>query len=135
MPQKAEANEIMASALEAAAVAQEQGECLRVGEAYDRTFSRILETRTHYDDAVAFALTFWDEWLDAANHNWRYHGAVSPVDWLRFARQVARDVRRGAVPSDPELLERVVPKVRKRFPPWFRGLFGRAIQPRSRGAD
>jgi len=117
----------MASGLEAAAAAQEQGEYLCVGKAYDRTFARTIEADPNYDDAVAFALTFWDEWIDATNHDWRYHGAVSPVDWLRFARHVAQEVRQGVVPSDPELLERVMPKPRKRLPRWFRGLFGRAV--------
>ena len=117
----------MASALEEAAAVQERGECLRVGEAYDCTYARIVEADSSYDDAVAFALTFWDEWLDAANHNWRYHGSMDPGDWLRFARQVAQEVRRGVVPADPELLERTMPKPRERFPRWFRGLFGRAV--------
>src|SRR5262245_12180527 len=109
-----EANEIMASALEDAAAAQEQGERLRVGEAYNRISAQIVEADSRYDDAVAFALTFWDEWADAANHDWRYHDTLSPADWPRFARQVAHEVRRaGFNPAVLSFLRSAFPRNRK----------------------
>jgi hypothetical protein len=119
-----EANEIIAEALEAAALLQEQGLSNRIGAECDATFARIVKADRHYDESVAFALAFWDCWINAAKLNWRCQETVAEADWPRYARQVTADVRSGSVPDDPDMLEELIPKRRKPRPPWFRGLFG-----------
>ena len=81
-----EEHELMARALEAAAKTQEEGTLLRIGELYDSTASRILEMNPDYDGSIAFAFTFWDNWVDAANHDWQYHDPIRERDWPDFAR-------------------------------------------------
>ena len=106
MPTKA--NEIIAVALEAAADHQSRRAVHRIGEARQRTLDRILEVDRMYSDPVSFALGFWDEWADAASRRWRGYDAGAN-DWLRFAREVARAVRRDKVPKDLRILERFIP--------------------------
>src|SRR6266511_3372338 len=107
MPTKA--NEILASALEAAADFQKHGAAHRIGEARERTFRQILEVERTYSEPISFALGFWDEWADAASQRWRGYDA-SANDWQRFAREVAQAVRSDTLPKDLRILERLVPR-------------------------
>jgi hypothetical protein len=118
------ANRIMADALEAEARLQRRGLSHRIGETYGATLKRIFETAPRWDEPVSFALTFWECWVEAARSDWRVYQTVAETDWPRFARSVARDVRRGIVPCDWDLLDRLHPGVHKTRPRWFRGVFG-----------
>lgn len=121
-----EEHTIMADALEAEAHLQEQGLIRRIGEAYDPTLCRILEVNANYDESVSFAFTFWDEWVDAANHGWQYHEPFSEQDWPRFAHEVAQAVRRGERPVNKFLVEHICPKPRRSLWQWFKALFRHA---------
>jgi hypothetical protein len=76
-----EEHEIMAAALEAEAALQERGSVREIGENYDPTYGRILEINADYDESVAFAFTFWDNWVDASNHEWQYHDPIAEREW------------------------------------------------------
>jgi hypothetical protein len=116
--------EIMASALEAAAVLQERGAIREIGENYDPTYRRILEINTNYDEAVAFAFTFWDNWVDASNHEWQYHEPIREGDWPQFARDVAHAVRQGQLPDNDFLIEQMRLKPQRSIWQWLKSLFG-----------
>jgi hypothetical protein len=103
------ANRIMADALEADAWLQDRGESHRIGESYGLTFKRLLEVNPNFGDPIAFALGFWDGWRKAARGLSDRNADVTGAEWARFARSVARDVRRGIDPFDPELLDRLEP--------------------------
>jgi hypothetical protein len=98
-------HEIIAAALEAAAALQERGAVRELGENYDSTLGRILEINADYDNSVSFAFTFWDNWVDASNHDWQYHNPIGEHDWPRFAREVAQAVRRGELPGNDVLVD------------------------------
>jgi hypothetical protein len=119
-----EEHEIMAAALEAEAALQEQGSIREIGENYDRTYGRILEINADYDESIGFAFTFWDNWVDASNHEWQYHEPIREPDWPRFAREIARAVRRGELPRNEFLLDQVRLKPRRSFADWLKSLFG-----------
>ena len=121
-----EANEIVAAALETEASLQQSGAIKQLGDAFDPTYARVREVGHGYDEAVAFAFTFWDSWLDSANHNWRYHDPLKEDDWPRFAREIAAAVRQGRLPDNELLLEHIRLKPRRTFRQWFWGLFGRS---------
>jgi hypothetical protein len=117
-----EEHEIMASALEADAGLQEQGSIREIGENYDPTYGRILEINDDYDESVAFAFTFWDNWVDASNHEWKYHEPITERDWPRFAREVAQAVRRGELPRNEFLIEQIRLKRRRSLWQWLKSL-------------
>lgn len=106
----AEANTIVADALEAEANLQEEGDTRKLGESFERTYQRVLEIDQNYGEAIAFAFTLWDEWADAARHDWQYHDPLTEADWLRFARQTAAAVREGRVPDNEFLVEQILQK-------------------------
>jgi len=102
------ANEIVASALERAAALQRRGAAHRIGEARERALQWILAVEPQWSDSVSFALGFWDEWSDAADHRWRAHDA-SAYEWLQFALEVTKALREDKVPDDLRPLERFTP--------------------------
>jgi hypothetical protein len=102
-----QATELLAVALEAAADHQSRGAAHRIGEARGRTLEQILEVDRSYSEPISFALGFWDEWADAASRRWRGYDAGAN-DWLRFAHEVARAVRRDTVPKDLRILGRLI---------------------------
>lgn len=121
-----EEHEIMAAALEAEAALQERGLLREIGENYDPTYGRILEVNADYDESVGFAFTFWDNWVDAYNHDWQYHDPFTEHDWPRFAREIAHAVRLGELPYNEFLIEHIRLKPRRSFWQWLKSLFGRA---------
>jgi hypothetical protein len=121
-----EEHEILASALEAEATLQEQGSVRAIGDDYDQTYGRVLEINHDYDESIAFAFTFWDNWVDASNHNWLYHDPITERDWPRFAREVAQAVRRGELPKNDFLVQQIRLKPRQTLWQWLKSLFGHA---------
>jgi hypothetical protein len=119
-----EEHEIMAAALEADAALQERGSVREIGENYDPTYARILKINADYDESVGFAFTFWDNWVDASNHEWQYHEPIREHDWPRFAREIAQAVRRGEFPPDEFLLGQIRRKPRRSLGQWLKSLFG-----------
>jgi hypothetical protein len=95
-----------------------------IGENYDPTYARILKINADYDESVGFAFTFWDNWVDASNHEWQYHEPIREHDWPRFAREIAQAVRRGEFPPDEFLLGQIRRKPRRSLGQWLKSLFG-----------
>jgi hypothetical protein len=121
-------NRIMAAALESEARLQESGAPGRIGLRYGAVLRDIVAaTPRNWSHGVSFALTFWEQWVQAARGRWRVHRTVKRAEWPRFARAVARGVLRGAVDRDPEvveLLDRFDPHYRGPRPAWLRGVYG-----------
>jgi len=119
-------HEIIASALEADVAHQENGRISEIGKTFDPTLARILEVNADYDESVGFAFTFWDNWLDASNHQWMYHDPITEHDWPRFARETADAIRRGELPRNEFLLEHMRPRPRRSLWQRIKSLFGHA---------
>jgi hypothetical protein len=121
-------NRIMAAALESEARLQEAGGASRIGLRYGAVLKDLVEASSQtWSEDVAFALGFWDDWIEAARGRWRVHATVKRAEWPRFARAVARAVRRGAIDGDSdvlELLDRFDPRYRRPRPDWLRGVYG-----------
>jgi len=114
----------MAAALEAEAALHEQGSVREIGENYDPTYGRVLEINADYDESVGFAFTFWDNWVDASNHEWQYHDPIREHDWPRFAREIAQAVRRGELSRNEFLIDQIRLKPRRSVAEWLKSLFG-----------
>jgi hypothetical protein len=55
---------------------------------------------------VFIALHFWDGWIDASNHDWRYYEPILKSDWPTLARELASDLRADREVSNPFILNR-----------------------------
>ena len=115
---------IIAARLEAEARLQKRGLVHRLGERYAVTLLRLCEAAPLWHEDVSFALTFWEEWVEAARRGWRKCGDMTAEDWVRFARKLARDLRRGRLTCDLDLLARRYPEKPRPRPQWFRGVYG-----------
>lgn len=61
---------------------------------------------------VFIALSFWDGWIDASNHEWRYYDPIGQNDWPELAREIAGDLRCDREITNPEVLKRFGPRTR-----------------------
>ena len=61
---------------------------------------------------VYTALSFWDSWIDAWNHQWRYYEPIREQDWPVLAREIARRLREDREIEDPVIVKRFAPKPR-----------------------
>jgi hypothetical protein len=124
-PSTQPAGAIVASALEADAAFQEAGALSQLGSAQEQTWVQVAAVAPDYSDAIAFAFTFWDEWTDAANHEWRYHEPIKELDWPRYARAVAAAVRQDRLPDDEILIGHILHDRRWTFRQWLFAHVGR----------
>ena len=108
-------HEIMACALEAEATFQEKGQYQNLGIAIDPTYESILEATSTIDTSISFAFTFWDNWVDAANHEWLYHEPIKKKDWPNHAREIAQAIRNAELPTNLKILEHNLIKPRVTF--------------------
>lgn len=97
------ARALVATALRREAAAQQAGDLQAIGACVEELEMRVRALRLDAPE-LERAFTFWDWWIDARNHDWRYHEGIARDDWPRLARHVADTVESGAPPSDPVLL-------------------------------
>lgn len=113
--------EVLASALEADADAHEAGHHDVVGERYDDVLGEVQPFGDAHAAALSMGFHFWDCWVDARNHDWRYYPDATEADWPTMARAVALALRRGEVPDGvPAALVTAPPPFRQRLRERFR---------------
>jgi hypothetical protein len=123
-----ELRERFASDLERAAEAQQAGNFAGIENGYDALDAILPRGEGAEYDKLHIALHFWDGWIDARNHDWRYYQGIGQQDWPDLARVLAADLRAGREPSEkrilkhfdlrpaamrPSLWDRVMAKLRK----------------------
>lgn len=119
------AEDTLAVALLADADAHERERFGDVGERYDDVLAGLLPLKDRWTPRVSVALQFWDGWIDARNHDWRYYPGIARDDWPRLARDIARSLREGVEPTDPNLMAHFGPSAHRswltRLSEWRRG--------------
>lgn len=99
--------EQMASALEAAADAQDAGNFAGIAAGHD--YDELDRCLPRNDDPrfvkLHIALEFLDSWTDSYNHGWLFYEPLSAGDWPVLARGVAQRLRADAEIVDPLILE------------------------------
>jgi hypothetical protein len=100
-----EAAEILASALEADADAQERGELDGIAMRYDDVLGELLPYDEFSEPPFSLAMIFWDEWGYAVQHKWITPLPFEESDWPRLAREIAAHLRSGTLPEDEAMLE------------------------------
>ena len=103
---------IVATALRREAVLHDSERFDRIGDAYDDVEMELLplETSCARDIAIAIAMSFWDSWIDARNHDWHYYQGISQSDWPVLARTIASMLDTGAPITEPGVLKRFAPE-------------------------
>ncbi len=72
-------------------------------QAYDEIDAVLPRGNDPRWDKIFIALHFWDGWIDASNHDWRYYEPIQQSDWPVLAREIAADLR-----SDREITSSAV---------------------------
>ena len=97
------------SALTAAANAHDSNEFANIDVGYEKLDGELPRDSGTEFDKLFVALSFWDGWIDARNHNWQYYDPIRKEDWPELARKIVRDLE-----ADQEIHDRTV---LKRFGP------------------
>lgn len=106
-----EAANILARALEKDASDQENGSFPTIGDCWDDVYGELLPIENDIENPIyGLAFRFWDDWCDAANHNWQYHEPVKEHQWPEYAREIAKALRSEALPSNEIILAEFLPQ-------------------------
>ncbi len=120
-----EVKQQMIQGLEAAAQAHEAGNLPAIEEGYDDIDAVLPRDRGPEFNKLFVALHFWDGWIDARSHEWRYYKGIKAQDWPELARAIVEDLRNDRNITDERVLRHF-----RLSPPWpslwtrIRNLFG-----------
>ncbi|RKY15560.1 MAG: hypothetical protein DRQ55_19365 [Planctomycetota bacterium] len=64
----------------------------RIGEHFDEFDYNLPRGAGAQFEKLHVALTFWDSWQDARNHDWQYYPKIKREDWPRLAQSIVADV-------------------------------------------
>ena len=84
-------------------------------DGYDTMDAALPRDRGTEWAKVFTALSFWDGWIDASNHQWRYYEPIREHDWPVLAHDIARRLREDREIEDPVIVKRFAPKPRLPF--------------------
>ena len=106
--------ETLIQALEADIEAHKNGEYMDIASRWDEVYSEILSKDNEIrEDLLGLTLNFWDDWGDAANHEWQYHSPFEESDWPDIAQTIVVHLRNNTIPEDRLILEHFLPRPRK----------------------
>lgn len=91
------------SALTAAAIAHEADEFASLDIGYDYIDGNLPRGAGDEFNKFFVALSFWDGWVDARNHDWQYYDPIGRDDWPKLARSIVLDLK-----SDREIENELV---------------------------
>lgn len=94
-----EARSAIADELERAAEAPEGPS----DEVFDRLDAHVPRGRGVEYEKLLAALSLLEGWIDARNHDWRYHAPIQEADWPRMASSLADDLRNNREIGDPQV--------------------------------
>lgn len=110
------AAEILATALERDAEAQDAGELGDLRPRIEAVRQQVLPINDIPRPVFKLAQRFYRDWAMAAANDWRYRAPIDKSEWPRMARVIAQSVRSGRLPNDRPIIDYFV---RRRIPlPW-----------------
>lgn len=118
-----EAAEILATALEACASAQEQGTLGNLDKRLQSVRRQVVSINDIPRPTFRLAMRFWKDWVRASRQGWRFYGPVTENDWPDIARTIAQHVRTGTLPPDTLILDNFMRKRRNMLWRDLRNLF------------
>jgi hypothetical protein len=106
-PAYAELRDALTAALRHDREAQLAGRAAAMGQAYDDLDGRIPRDDSPESWRLTTALSFWDYWLDARNHDWAVFYGVSRDEWPVLAAEVAESLAADRAITNPRILSLV----------------------------
>jgi len=117
-----QAKEYLITSLLRDAEAHEQGRYNAIDQGFEEFDHGLPRDRDRKFDKLFIAFNFWDGWIDARNHDWRYYKPIMQSDWPRLARLIIEDIRADREIIDPIIVDRFDLKKRAQRG-WFLNLF------------
>ncbi len=105
-----ESRNLIANAIENAVKLHNEGRFASIGHAFEKTEVQVSGLVPDFDPLTSLSLRFWDEWADAANHDWKYHGEIGKKDWPLYAQVIISALRQGKYPEDSHIVNQFGPK-------------------------
>lgn len=68
--------------------AHQAGRYDEIGARFDELDAVISRDQGPEFDKLLRALTFWDQWTDARNHEWLYYDGINESDWPVLAKRI-----------------------------------------------
>jgi hypothetical protein len=85
--------------------AHEAGRYDLIGTHFETVEAMFAEATGRSDKDVNMAYDFWDCWIDARNHDWRYYEPIQNADWPSLARHIIQALTDKRSITDPLVLE------------------------------
>jgi len=101
-----EAKALLVDRLVRDAWAHENDEYTLIGHGYDDIDVGLPRNAGPEFRKLFIALSFWDGWIDARNHEWQYYKPIEKDDWPRLARQIAGHLKNEQEIDEPTIVAR-----------------------------
>lgn len=121
-----EARQLLINNLTHDATAHEAGRFQDIGLDFDELDYNLPRDGGPEFDKLLLALTFWDGWIDARNHEWQYYEGIEEGDWPVLARRIAQALEMGDEITEPKVLARFRPPARQPVKERIKWLLDRA---------
>jgi hypothetical protein len=100
-----EARQLFIDGLTRDVIAHESGRFKEVGAGFDHLDAELPRDEGSEFEKLFIALNFWDGWVDARNHEWKYYKGIDQSDWPRLAKRIVAALSEDREISDPMVLE------------------------------
>src|SRR5713226_7708557 len=98
-----EVKQLFIDGLNCDATAYEAGRFKDIGTSFDEADGLLPRNQGAEFDKLFIALNFWDGWIDARNHDWRYYKGIEKSDWPTLAKGIV-----AALSEDQEISKSIV---------------------------
>ena len=96
--------------LERAAENHDAGRYTKISEQFDHVDGALPRIDSAEFLRLYIALSFWDGWIDASNHAWRYYPGIEKKDWPILAKRIVADLRADKDITDQIIVEQFGPR-------------------------
>jgi hypothetical protein len=105
----------------------EAGDFEKLGNDFDRIDGGLPRYETE-SLKLLIAFDFWDGWIDASNHDWRYYDPIEVEDWPVLARRIVADLEADQAISDSVVLERFGQRFGRRKSPTLQRMIAALVR-------
>ncbi len=99
-----EAKQLFIDGLTRDSIAHESGRFKDVGAGFDTLNAELPRNQGPEFDKLFIALNFWDGWVDARNHDWKYYEGIRQSDWPQLAKGIVAALSKDCEISEPIVL-------------------------------
>ncbi len=105
-----EAKSLMIQSLSQAADYHEAGTYKRLSDRFEEMDGGLPRGEGVEFSKLHTALRFWDSWIDASDHKWKYYPGIEADDWPVLARRIVVDLQADRDITDSLVLQWFAPR-------------------------